>query len=215
MAKATTTNITPALESSTPSRRFILSALSGSALVAITPAVIAMPRGGEPDPVYAAMDAYRDAWTELSRVLEATEAAHERIFDDAWRLGLADAFADTRNRLGLDFLGVTPDAVYEQDHDLHLKIWQLYGFRHLHRLEKTDPAYQEADARERSAHKAVSNAAEAFFNTVPTTLAGAVAMLAFPAARHREEDEGFAEDEGECLAIMASVATYLKQAAGT
>ena len=188
-----------------------MNALTSAAAIATAAPAAALPNLAERDPIYAAMATYRKVYDDQTRFLrDEYNAVESRMFELAW--AHAAKFAPDLCAKWTA-AGGDDDPTTAADPE-RLKIWRQYGYPELARLKQDDPAYQEVEERGEELSKALTDAVLAFARTVPTTDAGALAMLTFISVRAQETDEVGGDYDGadEPLEhmIMASVATYLR-----
>jgi hypothetical protein len=197
----------PTNTSARHSRRSILGAIAGSAAAAGGIAALALPnaKASEPDPIYAAIEAHRKAGAascaasaEIRRLYDlADEIAGPREIDIP---SMLEPGTTVKASIWLDIEQAIPSAKFPEQYAYYLALLNERSEAHYAVTGDTDPIGEEEYAAE-------WDALDEFADTVPTTLAGLLAMMIY-AAEVRERDCGAFTDR-RC-ALIENLATAAK-----
>jgi hypothetical protein len=178
--------------------------LAAAALALDVPQAVTVPNHGRPDPVYAAIEAHRTAraascaaTAEIKRLCDlADEIAGPRKIDIP---SMIEPGTTVRASIWLDIEEAIPSAQFPEQYAHYFTLLEESRAAHFAVTGDTDPIGKEE-------YEAEWDALGEFADTVPTTLAGLLAMIIYAAECQEHDLDAFTDRDCPLIENLATAA---------
>jgi hypothetical protein len=182
----------------------MLTIAAGGAVAAMAIAAAAQAAGSPADPIYVAIEAHRKAraascaaTAEIKRLCDlADEIAGPREIDIP---SMIEPGTTVKTSIWLDIEGAIPSAQFPEQYAHYLVLLEERRAARFAVTGDTDPIGEEEYAAE-------WDAVGEFADTVPTTLAGLLAMIIYAAEVSERDAEAFADRDCSLIKTLAAAA---------